>query len=334
MQIEEETMNRSATFFARAAFALAAVFTHSSAIAQTYPSRAVELVVAYAPGGTGDVVARLLANKLSVALGQSVVVENRAGASGAIGAQYVARAKPDGHTLLAGQTAEVAINQSLVKDLAYDPDRDLLPVALAAVVPLALVVPGNAPYSTVKEMVQYARSWPQGLSFASAGTGTPGHFAREVLKRRTQSNFVHVSYKGAGPALNDLVGGHVDFYFSGYPAAAPQIKAGRLKVLALSSAKRSQAAPGVPPVAEAEDIKGFDFTLWVGIFAPRGTPRDVVLKLNREINQALAQPELRDRLAGEGAEVATLTVEQVTEFVNAESEKYRQIIKETGIKSE
>jgi tripartite-type tricarboxylate transporter receptor subunit TctC len=327
-------MNRSAICFARTAFALAAAVAHSSASAQSYPSRAVELIVAYAPGGTGDVVARLLANKLSVALGQSVVVENRPGASGAIGAQYVARAKPDGHTLLAGQTAEVAINQSLVKDLAYDPDRDLLPVALAAVVPLALVVPGDAPYATVKEMVQYARSRPQGLSFASAGTGTPGHFAGEVLKRRTQSNFVHVSYKGAGPALNDLLGGHVDFYFSGYPAAAPQIKAGRLKVLALSSAKRSQAAPGVPPVAEAADIKGFDFTLWVGIFAPHGTPRDVVLKLNREINQALALPELRDRLAGEGAEVATLTVEQFTEFVNAESEKYRQIIKETGIKSE
>ena len=145
---------------------------------------------------------------------------------------------------------------------------------------------------------------------------------------------MHVSYKGAGPALNDILGGHIDFYFSGYPAAAPHIKSGKLKVLALSSAKRSQAAPGVPPVAEAADIKGFDFTLWVGIFAPRGTPRDVVLKLNREINQALAQPELRDRLAGEGAEVATLSVEQVTEFVNAESEKYRQIIKETGIKSE
>jgi tripartite-type tricarboxylate transporter receptor subunit TctC len=314
--------------------ASAALITAPQASAQPYPSRSIELVVAYAPGGTGDVVARLLAVKLSAALGQSVVVENRSGASGAIGAQSVVKAKPDGHTLLAGQTAEVAINQSLVKGLAYDPDKDLQPVALAAVVPLALVVPGNAPYSTVKEMIQFARTRPQGLSFASAGTGTPGHFAGEVLKRRTQSNFVHVSYKGAGPALNDILGGHIDFYFSGYPAAAPHIKSGKLKVLALSSAKRSAAAPSVPPVAEAADIKGFDFTLWVGIFAPRATPRDVVLKLNREINNALAQPELRDRLAAEGAEVATLTVEQVTEFVNAESEKYRLIIRETGIKSE
>src|SRR5215207_8521621 len=196
--------------------------------AQTYPSRNVHLVVAYAPGGTGDVVARLIANKLSGALGQSVVVENRAGASGAIGAQSVAGAAPDGHMLLVGQTAEIAINQHWIKGLGYDPERDLLPIALASVVPLALVVPWAAPYATLADMLNAARSGGRGLSFASAGLGTPGHFAGEALKLKTKSNLTHVPYKGAGPALNDLVGA-VDLYFSGFPAAMPHVKAASLK---------------------------------------------------------------------------------------------------------
>ena len=246
-------------------------FIAQPAQAQSFPGRTVHLVVAYAPGGTGDIVARLISDKLAAALGQSVVVENRPGASGAIGTQSVVSAAPDGHTLLVGQTAEVAINQNWIKGLAYDPDKDLQPVALATIVPLALVVPGAAPYATVPTML--AASARKELTFASSGTGTPGHFAGELLKLRTKTNMAHVPYKGAGPALNDLLGGHVDFFFSGFPAAVAQVKAGTLKLLAVSTAKRSPAAPDVPTVAEAAGLADFDLSLWQGIFAPRGTPK-------------------------------------------------------------
>src|ERR1700682_1365597 len=268
------------------------------AAAQSYPSRTVHLVVAYAPGGTGDIVARLISDKLAAALGQSVVVENRPGASGAIGTQSVVTAAPDGHTLLVGQTAEVAINQSWIKGLSYDPDKDLQPVALATTVPLALVIPAAAPYATLPDMLKAAAR--KELAFASSGTGTPGHFAGELLKLRSKSNMTHVPYKGAGPALNDLLGGHVDFFFSGFPAAVAQVKAGTLKLLAVSTAKRSPAAPDVPTVAEASGLADFDLSLWQGIFAPRGTPKDVVARLNAEINKIVTQPDFRARLRDEG----------------------------------
>jgi len=192
--------------------------------AETFPSRAIKLVVPYAAGGTGDIVARAVADRLASALGQSVVVENRAGATGAIGTQSVAAAAADGHTLLVGQTGEIAINPHWNKNIGYDPDKDLVPVALATVVPLALVVPGKASYGTMGEMLQAARE--RSLSFASAGTATPGHFAGEVLRVKTKSRMTHVPYKGAAPALNDLLGGHVDLFFSGFPAALPHVKAG------------------------------------------------------------------------------------------------------------
>jgi len=229
-------------------------------------------------------------------------VENRAGASGALGAQAVIAAAPDGHMLLVGQTAEVSINQHWVKGLAYDPDRDLMPIALGAVVPLALMVPASAPYASVGDLVKAAQAGGKGLTFASAGSGTPGHFAGELLKVKTGTNFTHVPYKGAGPALNDLLGGHVDLYFPGFPAAMPHVKAGTLKLLAVSTATRSGVAPDVPTVAEATGVKNFDFTLWVAFFAPRGTPNDVIVRLNREINGILAQPETRNRLLEAGAD--------------------------------
>lgn len=300
--------------------------------AQTYPSGPVHLVVAYAAGGTGDVVARIVAPKLSIALGQSVLVENRAGASGAIGARSVVTAAPDGLTLLVGQTAEVAINQHWLKGLNYDPDKDLQPVALLAVVPLALVVPAKAPYSTMAEFLAALRT--SKLTFASAGTGTPGHFAGELLKAKTKANLTHVPYKGAGPALNDLIGGHVDMYFPGMPAAMPLLKSGLVKVLGVSSAKRSGIAPDMPAVAETAGFKDFAFTLWQGIFAPHGTPADIVAKLNSEINKVLNDPDTRQRLVEAGADVEAMSVDQFRAFVDAESNKYLRIIKETGVTAE
>jgi tripartite-type tricarboxylate transporter receptor subunit TctC len=299
---------------------------------QAYPNSPVHMIVAYAAGGTGDVVARIVAPKLSIALGQSVVVENRAGASGAIGARSVATATPDGLTLLVGQTAEVAINQHWLKGINYDPDKDLQAVALLAVVPLALVVPAKAPYSSMAEFLAALKT--SKLTFASAGTGTPGHFAGEFLKAKTKSDLTHVPYKGAGPALADLIGSHVDLYFPGMPAAAPMVKSGLLKVLAVSSAKRSAIAPDVPTIAETTGMNDFDFTLWAGVFAPHGTPPEIVARLNTQINKVLNDPDTKQKLVEAGAEVEAMSVAQFRTFVDRESSKYLRIIMETGVTAE
>jgi tripartite-type tricarboxylate transporter receptor subunit TctC len=300
--------------------------------AQTYPSRTVHLVVAYAPGGTGDIVARVISEKLAATLGQSVVVENRPGASGAIGLKAVAAAAPDGHTLLVGQTGEIAINQHLSRSLGYDPEKDLQPIALATIVPLALATPGKASYATVAEMLKVASE--RGLSFASSGAATPGYFAGEVLKLKTGSNLTHIPYNGAGPALNDLLGGHVDFFFSGFPAVVSHVNSGTLKLLAVSSATRSTIAPDVPTVAEASGIKDFDITLWQGVFGPRGLPKEIVAVLNTEINKVLVLPDVRARLADAGADVTPMSVDQFTAFVQAERGKFLKIIKDAGLKPE
>jgi tripartite-type tricarboxylate transporter receptor subunit TctC len=319
-------------FRAVAAGMMAAALIGSAAQADTYPSRPIKLVVPYAAGGTGDIVARAVADRLSAVLGQSVVVENRAGATGAIGTQSVAAAAPDGYTLLVGQTGEIAINPHWAKGIGYDPDRDLTPVALATIVPLALVAPGKAAYGTVAEMLKIAQE--RGLTFASAGTATPGHFAGEVLKFKSKAKLTHVPYKGAAPALNDLLGGHVDMFFSGFPAAMPHVKAGNLKLLAVSSGKRSGVAPDVPTVAEAARIPGFDIALWQGFFAPRGTPKDIVARLNGEINTILNDAEVRQKLLEQGADVSPMAADQFAAFAKAEIAKFQAIITETGLKPE
>ena len=300
---------------------------------QTYPTRPIQVIVAYAAGGTGDVVARSISDRLGAALGQSIVVEIRAGASGAIGAHSVTSAAPDGYTLLVGQTGEIAVNQHWLKGLNYDPDKDLMPIALAAIVPLALVVPAKAPYSTLPEFLTALKAKPK-MTFASAGIGTPGHFAGELLKQKFDENLTHVPYKGAGPALNDVIGNHVDFYFPGFPAAAPHVKGGTVKVLALSSAKRSPAAPEVPTIAEITGIKDYDFTLWAGFFAPRGTPQPIIDRLNTEINKVIEDPEVKSRLEAAGAVVTPMSVAQFKDFVQNESAKYLRVIKETGVTSQ
>jgi len=317
---------------ATAVVAAALAVVASPAEAQTYPSRNIRMIVPYAAGGTGDIVARLISDKLAAVLGQSVVIENRPGASGAVGTQSVVTAAPDGYTLLVGQTGEIAINPHWGKGTGYDPEKDLQPVALATIVPLALVVPGKASYSTVPEMLKISQD--RGLSFASAGLGTPGHFAGELLRLKGKGKITHVPYKGAGPALNDLLGGHVDLFFSGFPAAVPHVKAGSLKLLAVSSGKRSAAAPDVPTVAEASGIAGFDITLWQGFFAPKGTPKEIVARLHTEINKILVQPDTKARLLEAGADVAPMSADQFAAFVKAESEKFAELIRVGGIKAE
>jgi len=324
---------RHSLFAIRAAVASVAIaLSCLAANADSFPSRTITIVVGYAPGGTGDFIARLIGNKLGEKFGRTVVVENRAGASGLIAAQGVANAAPDGYTILAGQTPEIAINPTFLNN-GLDPARDLKPIALGGVVPLALVVPKDAPYDTVRGLLDAARA-PKGLLFASAGTGTPGHFAGEVLRRASKGNMTHVPYKGAAPALADLLGSHVDFYFPGTPAALPYVKAGQMKMLAVSTMRRTATAPDVPTVIEATGIKDFDFSLWGGFFAPHGTPDAVVATLNGAINDALALPDIRQRMADAGADIIPMSVDQFTAFMQAESDKYRRIIQATGIKPE
>jgi tripartite-type tricarboxylate transporter receptor subunit TctC len=307
-----------------------ALWATSAAAQQAYPTKPIHVIVAYAAGGTGDVFARLIADKLRGALGQSVVVENRPGGTGIIGTQYVARAAADGYTLLLGQTGEIAINKGVMKNIGYDPDRDLTPIILVGNVPLALAVPAASPFNSVKDLIESARKEPGKTAFASSGTATPGHLAGETLALRTQSKLVHVPYKGAGPALTDLIGGHVAFFFSGMPAAMPHAKSGKLRILAVSTAKRTPGTPEIPTIAE-QGVPGFDFSLWGGFFAPAGTPVEIISRLNREINQILALPEIRNQLLNDGAEVNANTPEQFAAFVHAEIAKYSQIIQQTGV---
>jgi tripartite-type tricarboxylate transporter receptor subunit TctC len=315
----------------RCAVALAAAAA-LPASAQTYPSRNITIVVGYAPGGTGDFIARIVGNKLAEKFARTVVVENRSGASGAIAAQFVVNAKPDGYTILAGQTPEMAINPHFMKS-NVDVERDLVPIALGGVVPLALVVPKDAPWSTVPELLKAAQT-PKGLLFASAGTGTPGHFAGEVLRLASHGNMTHVPYKGAAPALADLLGSHVDFYFPGFPAALPFVKNNQMKMLAVSTAQRAATAPDIPTVSEAAGIKDFDFSLWGGFFAPRGTPKEIVAQLNAAINEVLALPDIRQKMADAGADIIPMSVEEFAAFMRRESEKYMRVTKEAGIKPE
>ncbi len=311
--------------------ALAAAFGAQAEPA--WPAKPIRVIVAYAPGGTGDVFARLIVERLRGPLGQAIVVENRPGASGAIGTALVAKAPPDGYTLLFGQTPEIAINQSVVKNLDHDPSKDLVPVVLVGNAALALVVNANSPYHTVQDLIAAARQDPGRLAFATAGTATPGHIAAETLALRGQAPTIHAPYKGAGPALTDLLGNHVAFFFSGMPAVFPHVKSGKLRLLAVSTARRAAGAPDTPTVEES-GIQGFDFSLWGGVFAPARTPAAIVTRLNREVNRILAEQAVRDRLVQEGATVTANTPEQFAAFVRREVDKYAQVIAQTGIKAE
>jgi len=329
-------MNVFSRLYAAAAATLAIGLSGATLPAwpDAFPSRPIHLIVNFAPGGTGDIVARLIGAKLSGAVGQSVVVENRPGAGGTLGARDVVNAEPDGYTLTVAQTPEIAINPFFMKDAGYDPRKDLQPIALAGVVPLALVVPADAPYSTMAEFVKFLRTTDRPVTFASAGIGTPGHLAGELMKLKLNNRLTHVPYKGAGPALNDVVGGHVDFYFPGFPAAVPLMQGGKVKLLAVSSAKRSSTAPDIPTVAEGTGITNFDFTLWVGFFGPRALAPDITRRLNAEINKILLDPDIKSRLQNDGAEVSVLSTDEFAAFVRKEIDKYQAIIKAADLKPE
>lgn len=301
--------------------------------AQPYPSRPIHLIVNFAPGGAGDILGRIIGNQLGVELHQSVIVENRAGAGGTIGARDAVNAPPDGYTLTVGQTPEIAINPYFMKNVGYDPRKDLQPVALAGVMPLVLAVPAKSPYATAAQWAAALRA-SKPMNFASAGVGTPGHLAGELLRLKLDSKLVHVPYKGAGPALNDVAAGQVDFYFPAYPSAVPLSQGGKIKLLAVSTGKRWPLSPDIPTVAEATGISNFDFPLWVGFFGPHGMPVDVTQKLNTTINKIIMEPAINAKLKAIGPDVRALSIDQFGAFVRADIAKYQAIIKDGNLKPE
>lgn len=323
-------MNRSRTLLmVCAGCCLGAVAEAASA--QTYPTKTIRVVVPYAPGGATDLTARLVGQKMQEAMKQNVLVDNRPGAGGVIGADMVAKAAPDGYTVLIAVPAEIAILPHLQK-MPYNVARDLAPVSLAAVTPLILVVHPSLPVKSVKELIAFAKARPGQLSYASAGTGGVQHLSGELLKITMKLDMVHVPYKGAGPVMPDLVGGHVPMFFSGMPPAMPHVRAGKLRPLAVTTTRRSPAAPEVPTMAEA-GVPGFDISNWFGYFVPAGTPPDVIGKLNAEINRALRMADVREKLGNVGAEAVGTSPEELAKFVRAESEKFANLIKLSGAKA-
>lgn len=302
-------------------------------LAQSYPIRPIRWVVTYPPGGPTDVVARAIGAKLTEAWGQQIVIDNRAGAGGVIGTDIAAKAVPDGYTLLFGTSAGLTINPALSSKLPYDAVRDFAPVSLLVLNPQILVLNPSVQANTVKELVALAKARPGQLNYASVGQGSPNHMGMELLKALTGIDVVHVPYKGTGPAITDLIGGQVQLMFNSMPSVLPLVASGKLKALAVGSAQRSPAVPDIPTVAEA-GVPGFENVTWYGMFAPAKTPRDIIVKLNKQVVQILAAPEMSQRLASQGAEPRSSTPEELTRFMQVESERWKKVIKVAGMKVE
>jgi len=295
---------------------------------QSYPQKPIRVIVPAAAGGTTDVTARLVGQKMAERLGQAVIVENRSGGNETIGTDAVAKSAPDGYTVLLAAPASIVILPHLQK-LPYNAERDLAPVSLAALTPLVLVVHQALPAQTVKELIELAKTRPGYLSYASAGSGGVQHLAAELLKTTTKIDIVHVPYKGAGPVMQDLIGGQVQMFFAGMPPAMPHIRSGKLRALAVTTTARSLAAPEIPTMAEA-GVAGFDISNWFAYFVPSGTPRDVIGRLNAEIVRALKQPDVREKLAAAGADVLGTSPEELANFVRAESAKFADLVRVSG----
>ena len=309
-----------------------------SAAAQAWPSKPVRIVVPFPPAGTTDILARALAPELQRAFGQPFVVENKPGAGGNIGAAEVAKAAPDGHTLLMGTVGTHAINPALYAKMPYDHVRDFVPVTLVAGVPNVLVLnPGIAQrYSiaSVADLARAARANPDKLTFASSGNGTSIHLSGELFKALTGTQMVHSPYRGSGPALLDLMGGNMDLMFDNLPSSMPHIRSGKLKALAVTSAQRSSALPDVPTVEEVggPTLKGFEASSWFGLLAPAGTPADIVNRIQQETAKALSSPALKERLQAQGAIPSGNTPAQFAQLIDAESKKWAQVVKASGAK--
>ena len=292
---------------------------------QAYPTRTVTVIVPFPPGGGTDIGARLVAQKLSLKWGQSVVVENRGGAAGLLGADAVAKAKPDGYTLLVGNVGTQSVNPALYAKMPYNPDTAFEPITMIAELPLVLLVTPSLPYQTVQELVAAAKAEPGKISYASSGAGGAPHLAAEILKSSAGIDLLHVPYKGGGPAVSDLMAGHVNLEGSG------AVRSGKLRGLAVSSATRSLALPDLPTVAES-GVPGFDTGSWIGMLAPAGTAQTIIQKIAADIRTVLSQDDTRETLIKQGATPLIMTTEQFTARINLDRKRYGEVIKASGIK--
>ncbi|CAN7707156.1 tripartite tricarboxylate transporter substrate binding protein [Bradyrhizobium sp. LjRoot220] len=315
------------------AVALCSAAGFSSASAQTYPTRAITLVIPFAPGGSTSIVGRGIADKMSELLGEKVVVDNRPGAGGTIGTKAVAKSEPDGYTLVLGYTGTLAIGPSLYRSAGYDPRKDFAPIGLIGNAPNSLVVHPSFPAKTVAELIAHAKANPGKVNFGSAGAGTVSHITGEYFARSAGITLVHIPYKGTGPALTDLLGGHIPMAFAPIPASHPNVSAGKLRALAVTSTTRSSLLPEVPTMAEA-GVAGFDASLYYGLAAPAGTPRPIIDKLNKALRDALGSDEVKRQLANDGTEITPGTPEDYADFIDKDEKKWSQLIKTSGVEQE
>jgi tripartite-type tricarboxylate transporter receptor subunit TctC len=299
--------------------------------ADTFPSRTVKLVVPFPPGGPLDATGRAIAQKLTEAWGQSVIVENKPGAGGNIGADYVAKSAPDGYTVVMGALSTHAVNPSLYPKMPFDAQRDFAPITLVAITPNVLVVNPSLPVHSVKELIAYAKANPGKLSFGSGSIGSAGHLAGELFKVDAGVDMVHVPYKGAAPAMQGLLAGDTQLMFDNLASAMSQVKAGKLRALAVTTAERSKLVSDLPTMAEA-GVPGFDISTWYGLLAPAGTPPDLIAKWNADVTKILSAPEMRERLATQGAEAAPDSPADFAKFIASELVKYAKIVKASGAK--
>lgn len=302
----------------------------ATAAAQTFPDRPLRLVVPFPPGGGTDIIARELALAINRTSGWSVVAENRPGAGGNLGVDAIAKSTPDGYSLVLGQTSNLAINPTLYRGIQYDPLKDLRPVALVATAPLALVVSANSPYKTLADLIDAAKAKPGVLNFASSGNGTVAHLTGEQLQQAASVKFEHVPYKGANQALNDLIGGQIQLFMASVPTALGQVRTGKLRALAVTSAERVAELPEVPTVKES-GYAGFDANTWFGLMVPAGTPDAVVATLNAAANKAMSTPEFENRIVSEGGKVLGGTPEQFTTRLVHDQKVWGEVIKTSGV---
>ena len=298
--------------------------------ASAWPDRPVRFIVAYAPGGGTDIIARVLAQRLGETLGQRFIVENRSGASGMVGAQLVARAEPDGYTFLVCAPAEIALNPNLFMDMSYDPLTDLTPVTLLAWTPLVLAAHPSFEASTPSELVKLGRVQP--VNFSTTGIGSPHHLAGEYINKTQSTQLVHVPYRGAAPALADAVAGQVKLTISGMPPVVPFVQSGALKMIAVASKQRSSALPSIPALAETNGFEDFDFTTWFGLLARTGTPKPIIDRLAQATVAALSDSRVKEVLVTQAAQPVGDTPAQFHDFIRAEAAKYKRIVELTGVK--
>lgn len=309
-------------------FALALSATAMSAAA-AYPEKSIRMIVPYPPGGITDIVGRAVAERLSKTLGQPIVVDNRAGAGGTIGATLGARSTPDGYTLFVGTSATNGTNPSTYRNLSYKPETDFAPVALVATAPLMIIVNPSVPAKTLPEFIAYMKSNPNKINFASTGNGGSVHLTSELFAMQTGTKMQHIPYKGSSPALTDLMGGQVQVMFDNVPSAAPLAKSGKVRALAVTSTKRTALAPDTPTVAELA-VPGFESLSWIAVFAPAGTPAEIVRKLNEAINGALKHPDLLSTFQKAGLDPVGGTPEDLAKYQTAEIAKWSNVVKTIG----